>query len=436
MTNTEGGAKKPQKIIINDLTLVAPDRNRKDIAKLKSSIERAESIYTPSRVELYDLYHDITTIDGHLAGILQKRKDFVLNKSISFVDKNKRKIDTFENLIYSNKFNRLIELIIESKFWGISGIEFIVGKDFDFDEIPRKHIRIEKNMIVKSQYDYTGISIDELPFVWTIGRKNDLGLLLKCSMYALYKRSGFGDFAQYVEIFGQPVRIIYYDAYDTKTKQDLRKILTESGGSLAMMIPKQAQFQMLDGKTSNGTGELQERLIHNCNAEMSVAILGNTETTTSSSSSGYAQSVEQGRQQLEITKSDISFVQNTLNEPWFLDILKSYGYPVDGGSFEFEFEIDLDNLIKRLQIDTFVSGKVPVADDYYYETYGIPKPDNYDELKAKQEDDKQAALLAIQGNKETHTKEADEPKNDKKNLIDTIINFFGLAPKNGASADW
>lgn len=30
-----------------------------------------------------------------------------------------------------------------------------------------------------------------------------------------------------------------------------------------------------------------------------------------------------------------------------------------------------------------VSEKVPVADDYWYETYGIPKPANYSQLKEK-----------------------------------------------------
>jgi hypothetical protein len=176
---------------------------------------------------------------------------------------------------------------------------------------------------------------------------------------------------------------------------------------------------------------------------MSIAILGNTETTTSSSSSGYAQSQTQANQQLEITKSDIAFVQNTLNEEWFLNILKSYGYPVEGGSFEFEFEIDLENLLKRVQIDTFVSSKVPIADDYYYETYGIPKPDNYDELKAQQEADRQATVEAMRGAGDNTGKADDEKndkpkdeKNDKKNLIDTIRDFFASAPKNGASGDF
>lgn len=428
VTIKRGHNKKPQDIIINDLTQVAPDRNRKDIGKLKAGIERAESILVPNRSALYDLYHDIVTIDGHLSGVLKKRTDAVLNKSLQFVDKNKRKIDRFDELIYSNKFNRLIELILESKYWGISGVEFIVGKQFDFVEIPRKHIRPEKGYIVKSQYDYTGIPVDTLPYVWLVGDKHDLGILLTCSMYALYKRSGFGDFAQYVEIFGQPVRIIYYDAYDTRTKQELKKILKESGGSLAMMVPKQAQFEMLDGKTSNGTGELQTRLIETCNNEMSVAVLGNTETTTSSKSSGYAQAMIQDKQQLEITKTDLSFVQNILNGEYFLNILRMYGYPVEGGSFEFEMELDLDNLKKRLEIDREVSAKVPVDDDYWYNTYGIPKPDNYEELKTAQEEQRQAIVQkARQADKQEEEQEEKKTvtiTKREKNLFDRLESFF------------
>lgn len=424
--------KKQPELVINDFTLVAPDRNRKDVGKLKAAIQRAESIQLPSRVALYDLYHDAITIDGHLSGIIRKRLDSVLNKSIKFVDKNKRKVDDFDSLIWSNKFNRLVELILESKFWGVSGIEFIQGEKFDFEEIERKHIRPELGIITKSQYDGTGIEIDSLPFVWTIGNKCDLGLLLQCSMYALYKRAGFGDFAQYVEIFGQPVRVIYYDAYDSKTKEELRQLLNESGGSLAMMVPKQAQFQMLDGKTSNGTGELQMRLIQACNAEMSIAILGNTETTTSSSSSGYAQAKVQDKQQMEITKSDISFVQNILNEEWFLKILKSYGYPVDGGAFEFEIEIDLEALKQRLEIDREVSQKVPYSDDYWYDTYGVPKPDNYDKLKAEQEE---RAKIQVPSNSPEGGEQNSSPsgRSGGANLLDRIVDFFVRAPwKRGA----
>lgn len=419
--------KTPKNVVINDMTLVAPNRNRKDAANLKASIERAESVYTPNRTQLYDLYHDVLTIDGHLSGIIEKRTDAVKNKTIRFVDKNGKKVDAYDDLIESEKFARLIELIMESKYWGVSGIQFIVGNEFDFVEIPRKHIRPEKGIITRSQYDYNGTDYTQDKFINVIGNPKDLGKLLQCSLYALYKRSGFGDFAQYVELFGQPVRIIYYDAYDTQTKQELRKILNESGGSLAMMVPKQAKFEMLDGKTSNGTGELQTRLIGACNDEMSIAILGNTETSKSSQSSGYAQSKTHEEQQLQITKSDLKFVAKKLNQKWFKDVLAAYGLPIDG-NFEFEKELDLDKLKTRLEIDKEVSSKVPVADDYWYETYGIPKPDNYDELKAKQEAEKVAQQQAMQ-QPTVETSHAASKKDvviskSKKNLGDLIADFF------------
>jgi phage gp29-like protein len=186
---------------------------------------------------------------------------------------------------------------------------------------------------------------------------------------------------------------------------------------------------MLDGKTSNGTGELQTRLIGACNDEMSVTILGNTETSKSSQSSGYAQSKTHESQQLEITKSDLKFIIRKLNQKWFKDVLAAYGFPVDG-KFEFEKELDLDKLKVRLAIDKEVSAKVPVGDDYWYETYGVPKPDNYDELKAKQEAEKVAQQQVMQQQpKEPVKPSSKQPiENKKKNLVDSFFDFFGLAP--------
>ena len=262
-----------------------------------------------------------------------------------------------------------------------------------------------------------GTPLDDLPWCRLFGRPDDLGLLLRCSMYALYKRSGFGDFAQYVEIFGQPVRVIRYDAYDKKTQEELRRMADSAGASLVMMLPKQAEFEMLDGKSSNGTGELQERLIRCCNQEMSIAILGNSETTVSSASSGYAQAEVHADQQFEVTKGDLRFVQNALNEPGLLAILASYGYPVEGGRFEFVPEADLGKLNKRLAIDLKVAERVPVADDYWYETYGIPKPQNYEELKRQREEERQA----MQGGQPSTP--------PRRKLLD---GFFGKAPAGGA----
>jgi hypothetical protein len=429
--------KEKETIIIHDLTLVAADRSPKDIGKLKNAIVNAEAIYAPNRAALYDLYHDVVSLDGHLQGIIEKRIDSVLNKELKFVDKSGKENDAINDVMDSNAGRDLIKKIIESKLWGISGVEFIVGQEFKHEEIERKHIKPEKGLITKSQYstaEANAFKIDELPFVWVIGGKKDLGKLLACSMYAIFKRGNFGDWAQYVEIFGQPVRVIKYDAYDTKTRQELKQILDESGTSLAMMIPKTAEFEMLDGKMSNGDGQLQERFKEACNTEMSIAILGNTETTSSSKSSGYAQSKEHGEQQDEITKSDMKFVANMLNSKKFLDILKSYGFDVNG-KFYYESETDVAVLKTRMEIDTVIAAKVPVSDEYWYDTYGIPKPDNYDELKLKMEEKAKepAAEPEVKPEQKKPAKKGDLTETKKENLMarisNTIADFFDHAQR-------
>jgi hypothetical protein len=383
VTKTEGSPK----LIVQELNILSADRSSKDIGSFKNALQSAESIWNPNRVLLYDMYNDCL-LDGHLSGIINKRIDAVLNKEIYFEDAKGERLDALNQLIDSELFREIIRKILETQLWGISGLEFIPGSELKYREIPRKHIRPEAKKIVFEQYGDDGVVYEDISNIWIMGKADDLGLLLKCSPYALYKKGTYGDWAQYVEIFGQPVRVVKYDAYDEKTKLELRQVLDESGSSLALMIPKQADFEMKDGKQSNGDGQLQERFKTSLDNEMSVIILGNTETTTSSRSSGYAQAKEMGKQQIEITKSDIKYVRSFLNSDKFLGILKSYGYPVDGGSFSFEIEIDLNELKTRLEIDEALASKVPIDDDYWYANYGLSKPNNYDALKKEMEERK------------------------------------------------
>lgn len=424
-----------ERIIVSDITQVSPDRSRKDIATLREAIMSAESITMPNRVRLYDLYNDVISLDGRMSGMMEKRTAAVLNKNLRFEDRRGQKVDAMDDLIGSGRFVLLMELLMESVYWGCTGVEFVQGKEFDFVEIPRKHLRIESGEIALNQYDLRGVPYADMENVWVVGEKYDLGKLLQCSMYALYKRSGLADFAQYVEIFGQPVRLVYYDAHDTKTKNDLRRMLEEMGSSLTLMIPKQAQFNMLDGKTSNGSGELQMRLIDACNEEMSIALLGTTETTSSSSSSGYAQAKVHSEQQLEITKSDMRYIAGLLNSPRFLAVLQSYGYAVEGGRFVFEKNVNLTELKSRLEIDERVAAHVPVEDDYWYDTYGVPKPKHYEAMKKAEQEEKQRAAEE----REAARREREEARKKDDKLMARVSRFFSVAPKSrkiGADSDF
>jgi len=263
---------------------------------------------------------------------------------------------------------------MQTLLWGISGLEFVPGNTLDVRPIPRKHIKPDLGIIAYEQTGNEGIPYAALENVWVMGDDDDLGLLLKCAPYTLYKRGGLADWAQFIEIFGQPVRVMKYDGYDEQTRAELKKLLDESGSSLSIMIPRQADFEIKDGKQANGDGKLQMEFIKALNDELSVIILGNTETSTSNNYSGYAQAKIHQEEQHEITLSDLAYVANTLNSDKFLSILASYGYPVAGGKFTFVKNLDLKYLKDRMEIDKEIAQVVPIPTQYWYDTYSIPMP--------------------------------------------------------------
>lgn len=413
-------------IVVNEIKQVSVDRTPKDIQTWRNAHRSAESIYYPNRSRLLDLYADVW-LDGHLTGIWGKRSDDATNREIRFVDATGKEVDLKRSgdttaLLDTEEWDNLLGLIMDSKLWGLSGVEFIPGQSFHYEEIPRKHILIENQMIKINQSDQDGIPYQDNPFVWVIGKKNDLGLMLKVSFYALIKKGNFGDWAQYSEIFGQPIRVVKYDAFDDKTRIQLKQVLDESGSSLALMIPKQADFEIMDGKTSNGDGQLQERLKNACNNEMDVCLLGNTETTGNDNGGSNAKAKEQGKEQAKINKKDIKFLLSQLNDDKFLKILESYGFTVTGGRFVIQPEQDP---YKAQAVVTMIAQVkefgTPVSDDYVYEVTGIPKPDNYDQLKAKAEQKSE--------NERPNTNNAQKPENKKKDeptedLTDSMWNKF------------
>lgn len=389
----EGKVLKPENLIISDIVLHNVDRTPKDVGTLKTALSSAENVHYPNRSRYYDLLETVI-LDGHLYGVLNKRISAVRNKRLVYKNRKGKKIDEMDGPIGTKEFRNIITWINEARAFGTSGMEFMPGETIKPVFIPRKHIKPEFGVIAINQTDYEGFDYNKIPNIWVIGEQRDLGYLLQCSFYVLIKRGNFSDWAQYVEIFGQPMRVIRYDAYDDKTKIELKQVLDESGSSLALMIPKQAEFDVMDGKTSNGNGELQEKLKQACNDEISIIILGNTETTGSSRSSGYAQAKEHGRQQMEITKDDLAYTLNWLNDEKFISILKSYNLPVvPGGYFEYEKEIDVAALTEKIAIDTQVANHVPIAPDYWYDTYGVTKPDNFEELMQQKEAQKQVNEL-------------------------------------------
>lgn len=377
-----------ERIVINDLQVRQAIRTILGIQDWRTALIAADSRYWPSRTRLYDIYTDIL-LDGHLTGIIQKRVDSVLNKPIFYMTPDGNRVDKMNQFCRSWQFRTVMKHIIDTQLWGVTGLEFIPGKDFRVRLIPRKHIKTKTQTISIEQTGFGGIDYTTLSNIWVIGEAEDLGLLVKCAPYVIYKRGLMGDWAQYIEVFGMPIRTMYYDANDQQSKIELKQVLDESGSALALMIPKGVEFKLEDGKTSNGDGKLQDTFTRVLNSEMSVVILGNTETTGSGSESGgsLAKSKTHQEQQDEITKNDIAYLEAMLSSQHFHNILASYGFPVvEGGYFEFNKDIDIDFLSKRAEIDTkLLEAGVQITQEYFWETYNLPKPEAKETIVGQEE---------------------------------------------------
>jgi phage gp29-like protein len=359
--------------IIQKIDVTQIRRTSQDIESWRNAIKNAESVLYPKRTLLYDLYSEIL-LDGHLTAVVEKRKLAVSNTPLCLVEDGKVN-EVITEMAATENFMSLLSFIIESKIWGHSLIEL------SFDDgaivptlIPRKHVVPQKGIILRNQSETSGFAFREYPytnFLVEVGERESLGLLLKAAQYVIYKRGGFGDWAQYCELFGMPFRVAKYDGYDDKTRGDLENALKAAGSAAYIVIPKEAELNFIQNNTQ-GSAILYDMLVDSCNKELSKLILGQTMTTEETGA--YAQAKIHLEVEMEIHFSDKLFVRNVLNEK-LLPLLQMHGFKTSKGKFIFQEKENIDKE-SRLRMDLKLAEKIKIDDSYFYESYNIPLPKN------------------------------------------------------------
>lgn len=429
-------------VVVNNLVVQSVDRTPKDITKFMNALKVFENVNSPNRAQIFDLYKYVE-LDPFYSGVWNKRVANILNKKLCFKNKDGEEVEEFEPLIKSGQFRDLLTDLMNTITYGRSGYEFIPGKEFMFYKVPRKHIDLEKKKInIFQSGSDEGYKYQEFPNIWILGESNDPGIMHKVVPYVIYKRNCLGDYSQFIEIFGIPIRVIRYDANDDKTKQELRAMASEAGSALTLEIPKQAEFEILDGKGSgNATGDLQSNFIDLLNKEIAIYILGNVETSMNSNTGSLAKAKVQSEGQSEILAMDMATVLIWLNDSKFKSILESYGYPASSGEWTWEEEVDNAWLKDEKTIDDWFMKYQPLSADYLYEKYNRPKPDNYEELVTEMETEqepgvpdpkksqKKTAKPGEAGNKKTKPPVPGAPKSAWYRLRHALADFFDPAPK-------
>jgi SPP1 gp7 family putative phage head morphogenesis protein len=371
---------------VNKIHVSPPNRQSQDIQKWRNAIMQAEG-YSQQRKSLLDLYEDIRS-DGYLRSVVQRRIDRITNCELVFRSPDGTVDEKLSRLAQKSYFEHLLRYVMETKFYGHSLIEPLWPAASDVDGegktilIPRKNVKPRWGIVTKEEFDLTGVEYRKPPWktqVIEVGDQEDLGLFMAVAQYVIYKRGNFGDWAEYAEIFGIPFRWATYN--NEQSRLVLEEALEKAGPAGYVIAPEDAKMQFLNANAVGTGSDVFRFLRQACNEEIALAVLGNTMTSIEARSSGYAQSETQADYEDEMTTADRRFVLRVLNEK-LVPYLGTLGYDVKG---EWEF-LDEDQLTlgQRIDIDLKVATQVPIADTYWYETYGIPKPEASDNIAGKQ----------------------------------------------------
>lgn len=379
-------------IIINNINVRPVVRARSDTASWRNALKAADASEWQIRVTLLDLIEDCM-LDAVLSDQCDKLRMSVTGQQLQFLIGGEEEQRIME-LIETESFYEMQCEIVNTRLYGSTVGEISFQDEFNFTNIPRKHIRPLIGKIAREQSGMGEIDYRTPPtsnFILEVGKPRDLGKLLKAVPYVLYKRGGLSDWAQFSEIFGMPMRIARYDGYNDDARQQAQKALDEAGAAMSLVLPKEVTFEMIENKT-NVDGAVYNRLMSECDKQISILILGQTETTMSSEKSGYAQSKTHGLTKGEIEEDTRKYVLRVLNSK-FKKLLELHGFNVKGGTFSYKKSEEQLTSPEKIGVwNTAKNMGVPIGDEEVYETFNIPKPKNYDELKAQKEEEQQQRL--------------------------------------------
>ena len=439
VTKKEGSVNESG-MVIQNIVIRPVSRTKVDIQDWRTWHQTAEGI-NGTRVPLYDLYDDVQ-LDGFLKRLIAKRVLAVTKNKLKYIDKSGKEIEGATDVLKWRQFRKLRQRIQLYKAWGISVIELMnVDGALKIFDVPKKHILPKEGRITYNQYGVDGIDYRKPPVnktVIEVGDHDDLGYLLEACAYAIYKRGDIADWANYAQIFGMPFREARYDGFNEVVRLQLENALEKAASAAWAVLPKDCEFTLHEVNNASGSNELYDSLRRAMNEEMSVLILGATETTTSSKSSGYAQSETHQKTVKEVEADDKEDELSILNEQ-VVPVMILLGLLAPGGHFVYDEPVDVDVAKKKVEIAKMAKDMgVPVSDDYIYQITGIPKPDNYEQLKAEQaadnseddEPDDPAKLLKPVPKKKLPSI-APEKKVKKLNIMDEfrlmLADFFGQA---------
>ena len=366
------------KVLINPDEVLSKESSGKGL-KLYEDIERDAQVYaTVQTRKLAVIGKEWEVIP---AG--EKRAD---KKIAEFVEENLRRI------AYDQARIELMDAVMKGYavseiMWAQRGNDIVIselrGRDprrFTFD-LPNKLRMLTLGNMVE------GIEVPQRKFVvhtFQMKYYSPFGKALGEKLYwpVWFKKHAVKFWVMFCEKFGMPTAIGKYPPGTDKPTQDaLLTALEKIQQDMAIKIPDNMEISLLEA-VRTGTINTYESLCQYMDYQISKIVLGQTLTTEVGDTGSYAASKTHDEVRGDICKADCDALCETLNKQLIIPLV-DYNFPNVETYPETwcrcEEEQDLKPLAERDKLLAVDIG-VPVTKQYFYDTYGIPHPEEGEEL--------------------------------------------------------
>lgn len=265
-------------------------------ARLKNILEAAESGDIQAQ---HDLYCDIEE-DSAIGAAMSTRKNAVLTLNYT-IDPPRNPTPAEEQLTTAADdlirgipgFNKVLLDMMDAVGHGFSPLEItwqlIDGKQIPvkFTHRPQSWFTWDKddNLLLKTPTNQQGESLWPLGWVVHIHKMRSVqaardGLFRLLAWMYVFKHYSTSDFAEFLELYGIPIRLGKYDAGTSeKDKRILLRALAQLGHNAAGIMPKDMEVEIINATTANAGNNPFIQMIDWCEKSISKLVLGQTLTS-------------------------------------------------------------------------------------------------------------------------------------------------------------
>lgn len=395
-----------------------------------------------------DLFEDIEEKDGHVMAELGKRKRALLGldysvqpainasseeeKTAELIDSIVQEIPDFEDIILGMAesigygYSCLEIEWLYTDYWRPVAVHLRPHRWFTIDPEKRNELRLRDN---GTQY---GQELNKFGWIHHIhkAKSGDVtrnGLFRALAWPFLFKSRSVNDLAEFLEIYGLPVRVGKYPPGADEEKQDmLLRALVSMGHNAAGIIEEGMDIEFMEA--AKGQSDPYKAMIEWCEKTQSKAILGGTLTSQADgASSTNALGNVHNEVRRDLMEADAKQIASTLSRDLVKAICTLNGFCLNGERHpRFVFDTkDVEDLhLFAESIPKLVESGVQIPLHYANDKLGIPVPEEGEavlkSVAQQQQPSEALAALAAERSKFTPDQQIIEDLGDKLDLKSPI----------------